>query len=59
VSAVLVLTVAEFTTIPGCVPVMVAVTVSVAVSDWLLPAVLKVALNVVTPLSLLFPTVNV
>jgi len=52
-------TVAEFTTIPDWVPVIVDVPVSVAVSDWM-PAVLNVALNVATPLSLLFsPVVNV
>ena len=52
VTVVVVFTMAEFTTIPDCVPVMDAVTVSVAVMDCV-PAVLNVALNVATPLSLL------
>jgi hypothetical protein len=46
---------ALLTTMPLCVPVMEAVTASVAVSDWV-PPVLNVALKVCVPLS---PATNV
>ena len=51
-------TVEAFTVIPGSVPLIEAVPVSVAVIDCA-PAVFRVALNVWVPLSLPFPVVNV
>ena len=56
-TVVVVFTVFGFTTIPNCVPVVAGVPVSVAVMDCV-PAVLKVRLNVATPLSL-FPVPDV